>query len=135
MTTQVVQDAPLLLTEENSTRAIALDLVLQTRDPFSLTNQLNLSPDQRRRISLFVWRLGVLAGDHASDVTVIAEDNEGHVYPLVVEHITIVPDVADATQVVVRLPDSVAGAPRVLWVRMSLHGPFSNKGAIAIAGN
>src|SRR6185503_18271602 len=40
--TQVVQqtpgDAPVLLIEENSVRAIALDLVTQTRDPFTLLN-------------------------------------------------------------------------------------------------
>ena len=131
---QVVQDAPLLLTEQNSERAIALDLVTQTRDPFSLTNQFNLSSDLRRRVSLFVWRLGLLNGDTAANVTAVAEDDQRRSYDLVVENIGALSGVGDVTQVVVRLPDSVVGAPRDLWVKISLHGKVSNRGAIGIAG-
>lgn len=132
MLTQFVQDAPLLLTEENTNRAVALDLVIQTRDPFTLTNQFNLVPDLRRRVSLFVWRLGLLPGDTASNVTVLAEDDEGRIYNLAVEYIGALPGVADTTQVVVRLPDSVVGAPRDLFVKVSLHGPASNKAVVGI---
>ena len=132
MFTQVVQDAPLLLIEENTNRAVALDLAIQTRDPFTLTNQFNLVPDQRRRVSLFVWRLGLLPGDTAPNVTVLAEDSEGRVYNLAVEYIGPLPGVADTTQVVVRLPDSVVGAPQELFVQVSLHGPASNSGTIRI---
>lgn len=131
---QVVQDAPLLLTEENSERALALDLAIQTRDPFTLTNLVNMSPDLRRRVSLFVWRLGLLPGDTASNVTVLAEDNEGRSYNLPVEFIGPLLGVAETTQVVVRLPDSVEGAPRDLWVKVSVRGPASNRAFIAIAG-
>jgi hypothetical protein len=132
---QVVQDAPVLLLEENSPRAIALDLVTQTRDPFSLTSPYNLSSDLRRRISLFVWRLGLAPGDTASDLTVVAEDDQGGSYTLVVEQALPLSGVADVTQVVVRLPDSVAGAPRDLAVKVKLRGLFSNKGVIRISGN
>ena len=134
--TQTVQSAPVLpvlLTEENTGRVIALDLVIQTREPFTLTNQFNLVPDLRRRVSLFVWRLGLLPGDDASDVTVVAEDNEGRIYNLTVEYIGPLPGVADVTQVVVRLPDSVVGAPRDLTVRVSAHGTTSNTGLMGIA--
>ena len=131
---QVVQDAPLLSTEENTERAVALDLAIQTRDPFTLSNPYNMSLDLRRRVSLFVWRLGLLPGDTAANVTVIAEDSEGRTYNLPVEFIGPLPGVADTTQVVVRLPDSIVGAPRDLWVRVSTHGPASNRGAIGIAG-
>lgn len=134
MFTQVVQDAPLLLTEENTNRAVALDLVIQTREPFTLTNQFNLVPDLRRRVSLFVWRLGLLPGDTASNITVVAEDDEGRIYNLAVEYIGALPGVADTTQVVVRLPDSVVGAPRDLFVKVSLHGPASNQSIIRISG-
>jgi hypothetical protein len=135
MFTQVVQDAPLLLLEENSARAVALDLVIQTRDPFTLTNQFNLVPDLRRRVSLFVWRLGLVPGDSAANVNVVAEDSEGRIYNLPVEYIGPLPGVADTTQVVVRLPDSVVGVPRELWVKVTLHGPASNRGLIAISAN
>jgi len=132
---QVVQDAPVLLLEENSQRAIALDLVTQTRDPFSLNSQYNLSSDLRRRISLFVWRLGLAPGDTASDLTVVAEDDQGGTYTLVVEQAAPLSGVIDVTQIVVRLPDSVVGAPRDLAVKVKLRGLFSNKGVIRISGN
>lgn len=132
---QEVQDAPVLLLEENSQRAIALDLVTQTRDPFSLTNPHNLSSDLRRRISLFVWRLGLAPGDTASDLTVVAEDDQGGSYTLVVEQVLTLSGVTDVTQVVVKLPDSVAGTPRDLQVKVKLRGLFSNKGLIRISGN
>ena len=134
MVTQVVQDGPLLLTEETTQRAIALDLVTQTRDPFTLSNQHNLSLDLRRRVSLFVWRLGLLPTDTASNVTVEAEDDQGRVYNLAVESVGALPGLLNVTQVVARLPDNVVGAPRDLWVKVSLRGPFSNRGIIGIAG-
>jgi hypothetical protein len=133
MVIQVVQDGPLLLTEENTERAIALDLVTQMRDPFTLTNQYNFSPDLRRRVSLFVWRLGLLPSDTVSNVNVVAEDDQGRLYNLVVENIGPLAGVAEVTQVVVRLPDSVVGAPRDLWVKVNLRGPVSNRGIIKIA--
>lgn len=131
--TQVVNDAPVLLTEENTERAIALDSVTQTRDPFSLLNPYNLSTDSRRRVALFVWRLGLLPGDIASDVSVLAEDDQGQLYVLVVEYIGPLPGLDEVTQVVVRLPDTVVGAPRDLSVKVGLRGAVSNKAIIKIA--
>jgi hypothetical protein len=133
-TVQLTQaDAPVLLTEQNSERAIALDLVMQTRDPFSLINRYNLSTDLRRRVDLFVWRLGLLPSDNASNVIVLAEDDQGRTYNLVVEYVGALSGLGEVTQVVVRLPDSVAGAPRDLWVKVGLRGPFSNGAIIKIA--
>jgi hypothetical protein len=131
---QVVQDAPLLLIDDTQ-RAIALDSVTQTRDPFSLTNPNNLSSDARRRISLFVWRLGLMTGDNPSDITALAEDDQGGTYPLAVEYAAALPGVTDVTQIVVRLPDSVAGTPRDLQVKLKLRGLFSNRGLVGISGN
>jgi hypothetical protein len=133
MVTQVVQDGPLLLTEEITQRAITLDLVTQTSDPFTLINQHNLSLDLHRRVSLFVWRLGLLPTENASDVTVQAEDDQGRIYNLAVESVGPLPGLVDVTQVVVRLPDNVVGVPRDLWLRVSLRGPSSNRGIIRIA--
>jgi len=77
-----------LLTEQGTQHAIALDLVNHTRDPFSLLNPFNLSSDQRRRVSLFVWHLGLLPGDTVASVTVVARDDEGRTYNLPVESLT-----------------------------------------------
>lgn len=126
-------DGPLLLTEENTQHALALDLVNHTRDPFSLLNPFNLDGDQRRRVSLFVWRLELLPGDTNASVSVVARDNEGRTYNLPVEALQPVVAVADVTQVVVRLPDNVTGAPRDLFLKVTLRGPGTNEAFIKIA--
>jgi CSLREA domain-containing protein len=126
-------DAPVLLTEESTDHAIALDLVTQARDPFSLLNPHNLSSDQARRVSLFVWRLGLLPSDTIASVHVTARDDEGRTYDLPVEALSPVAVVGDVTQVVVRLPDNVIGAPRNLLVKVTLRGPGSNEAVISIA--
>jgi hypothetical protein len=125
-------DAPVLLTEELTDHAIALDLVTQTRDPFTLINPFNLSTDQARRVSLFVWRLGLLPSDTVTSVQVNARDDEGRIYNLPVEALSPTAMVADVTQVVVRLPDDVIGAPRDLRVTVTLRGPGTNEAFIKI---
>ena len=127
-------DFPVLLTEENTSHAVALDSVTMTRDPFSLATSVNFSADQHRRVSLFVWKLGLLPGDTVANVTVLAQDDQGKVYTLTVEAVAPLIGVDDVTQVVVRLPDEVTGAPRDLGVTVQVHGPVSNKAFISIAG-
>lgn len=122
-------EGPVLLTEELTDYAIALDLVTQTRDPFSLINPNNLSTDQRRRVSLFVWNLGLLSIDTVASVQVGAQDDEGRFYNLPVEALATT---ADVTQVVVRLPDNVIGAPRDLRVNVRLRGLGTNEAVIKI---
>jgi hypothetical protein len=126
-------DAPVLLTEDLTAHAIALDLVTQTRDPFSLLNPFNLGNDQARRVSLFVWRLGLLPSDTTASVHVTARDDEGRTYDLPVETLSAMAAVGDVTQIVVRLPDSVIGAPRDLRVKVTLRGPGTNEAVISIA--
>ena len=126
-------DAPVLLTEELTDHAIALDLVTQTRDPFSLLNPHNLTSDQARRLSLFVWRLGLLPSDTTASVHVTARDDEGRTYDLQVEALNPMAMVGDVTQIVVRLPDNVIGAPRDLRVKVILRGPGTNEAVISIA--
>ena len=126
-------DAPVLLTEELTVHAIALDLVTQTRDPFSLLNTHNLTGDQARRLSLFVWRLGLLPSDTTASVHVTARDDEGRTYDLPVEALSPTAAVGDVTQIIVRLPDNVIGAPRDLRVKVILRGPGTNEAIISIA--
>jgi Tol biopolymer transport system component len=122
---------PVLLTEQNTQRAVALDSVTQTRDPFSLVNLFNFSSDRRTRVSLFVWRLDLLPGDDASAVTAQAEDEQGSVYPLTVEYLGATPALNEVTQVVVKLPVGVS-APADLWITISLRGATTNKALIKI---
>lgn len=124
---------PVLFTEENTQHALALDLVTQTGDPFSLTSLFNLGNDQRRRVSLFVMHLGLLPGDPISVVSVVGRDDEGRSYDLQVESVSSLLGVSDATQIIVRLPDNVIGAPRDLWLKVTVRERSSNEAFIKIA--
>ena len=125
-------ETPVLLTDEFTAYAIALDLVNQTRDPFSLNSLFNLRTDQRRRVSLFVWRLGLLPGDTSASISVTARDDQGRGYVFPVEAISPVLGVDDVTQVVVRLPDNVVAAPRDLRTKVTLRGVSTNDALIKI---
>jgi len=127
-------EAPVLLTEQNTNHVIALDSVTQVRDPFPLATVRNFSADQHTRVSLFVWRLGLLPGDTIAKVIVKADDGQGTIYTLTVEAMAVVTGPDDVTQLIVRLPDNVTGAPRNLGVTVLVHGPISNKAFISIAG-
>jgi len=121
--------APVLLKEENSERAIALDSVTLLADPFPLLNPFNFSSDQRSRISLFVWGLDLLPEEDKSAVTVKAENTQGATFVLPVEHVREQAGLTGTKQVVVRLPDGVAGD---LWVTVSLRGLTSNRALVKI---
>jgi len=128
-------DGPVLLTEDgNQQDAIALDLVTNTRDPFSLTNPFNLSTDQHRRISVFVWQTAPLTAADLSSVTATLRDTEFRTYNLTVEALSPVLTVPGVTQVVVRLPDSVIGAPREMLIKVTVRGLVTNEAFILIGG-
>ena len=125
-------DGPMLLFNEQTQEAIALDLVHLTRDPFSLTNPFNLTADQRRRISLFVWQTAPLGSNEVASVTVTARDDEFRVYNLQVEALNPLTPVPGVTQVIVRLPDSIIGAPRDLLVKVTVKGLTTNEASIHV---
>jgi len=127
-------EAPVLLTEQNTNHVIALDSVTQVRDPFPLATVRNFSADQHTRVSLFVWRLGLLPGDTIANVIVKADDGQGTIYTLTVEAMAPLTGPNDVTQLIVRLPDTVIGAPKNLGVTVLVRGPISNKAFISIAG-
>jgi hypothetical protein len=57
----------------------------------------------------------------------------GMTYPLTVENVNAVPDLAGVSQVVVSLPDNVIGAPREFWLTVKLRVPATNRASIHIA--
>ena len=99
---------PVMLTEEGSNRALALDSVLWTQDPFTVASTNNFSQDHHTRVMLLVANVDLLPGDDSSVVTAEARDSQGHSYPLIVEDVEKVPSFEWITQVVVRLPDELA---------------------------
>ena len=126
-----VTPAPVIVTEDNTDSAVALDSPTMVRDPFPLTNIFNLGSDNRTRVMLFVTNLELAAGENSSAVTAQAQDAAVNVFPLTVEFVGKVAGFDWLTQVVVRLPNNLpAGQP--VFVSVTLHGQTSNKARIQI---
>lgn len=125
-------DGPVLVTEPNSNRAMAVDSVTFLHDPFSVISNYNFSADRRTRIMLLTVNLNLLPGEDASVLKIQAEDSRGNVYLLPVEAVKKVPGFEWLTQVLVKLPDDLNNAGDIL-VNINLRGAVSNKGLISIA--
>ena len=120
--------APALLSRQNSTRALALESVLQTAEPFSPNQNINFSlgADRRTRVILFASNLSLQAGEDASAVTADAEDGTLTHYPLTVEYVGAVPGLAQITALVLRLHDNLGDVGDVL-IGITYHAQSSNR--------
>ena len=121
-------DAPILATEENSQRALALDLVTFVRDPFAVTNPHYFGADKRTRIVLFPTNLKLAPG---LVVTAQAVDSQQTNYVLPVEYVGSLPTFLGFTQVVVKLPDGIVNAGD-LQVTITVHGRTSNSVLVGV---
>ncbi|MCA1578725.1 MAG: PQQ-dependent sugar dehydrogenase [Acidobacteria bacterium] len=124
-------DKPLIVTEQNTPRAAAVDSVWLLRDPFSLGSLQNFSADGRTRIMFFATGVDLLPGDNASAVVVQLEDNQNRIYPLVVEDVRKVPNFDWLSQIVVRLPDAI-DSEGDFRISLTLRGVTGNKPLITI---
>jgi uncharacterized protein (TIGR03790 family) len=122
---------PVLLTEENSNRAAALDSASWMRDPFPVVTIYNFSQDQQTRVMLFATNLELQPGENSSAVTAQAEDAQQKIYTLAVEYVGKVPSLDWLTQVVVKLPGEIRNAGDV-WISIRLRGALSNKVMVRI---
>lgn len=123
---------PVLLTEENSLRALALDLITLVRDPFPVVTPNNFSSDRRSRIVLFAVNAELSQGESISSITAQAEDSSHQTYSLPVESITKVPGYDWLRQIVLKLPDGIGSAGEVS-VSINLRGAVSNKVLVKVA--
>lgn len=123
---------PILLDRQTPKRAIALDSVKMTSEPFTITNTHNFSSDQRTRVSLFAVNVDLAAGEPLSVIEAQAEDSLGQVFPLTVEFFGAVPNLPWLKQVIVKLPDELANKVEVrVWLRM--RGFTGNKVLIRVS--
>jgi hypothetical protein len=99
---------------------------MMARDPFPLNTLFNFSSDHRTRIILLASDAELLLGENSSVLTAQAEDSLLVVYPLTVEFLGKVPGFDSLTQIVVKLPETVAGNGDLL-VSITLRGATSNK--------
>src|SRR5438128_1713769 len=72
---------PVMLTEEGSNHAVALDSVLFTHDPFTVASNNNFSQDHHTRVMLLVANVDLQPGDDSTVVTAEARDAQGQSYP------------------------------------------------------
>jgi hypothetical protein len=124
-------DFPVLLTEEGSAGAAAVDTTLWLRGPLPLTRLFNFGSDLRTRVSLFALNLQLLAGEDTSVVTVSAQDELGISYSLPVEYVGPIAGTNGLSQIIVRLPDTI-GSAHELRLKINLRGQPSNVAAIQI---
>jgi uncharacterized protein (DUF1800 family) len=122
---------PVLLSQADSTRAIALESVTFRAEPFSPTTSPAFSSDTRTRVCIFATDLELLAGEGANAFTSDVQDASGKIYPLRVEFIGQVPNFPGITMIVVRLADDLGDVGDVL-LRLNLHGMSSNRVRVAI---
>ena len=62
----IIAQEPILLTEDNSLKALSVDSVTFQRDPFPLVNNNNLGSDKRTRIKLLLVDLELFSGETLS---------------------------------------------------------------------
>jgi uncharacterized protein (DUF1800 family) len=122
---------PVLLSDANSTRAIALESVTLKAEPFPLTSTVKFSTDTRTRICIFAMSLELLTGEGANAFSADAQDGTGKLYPLRIEHAAQVPGFPGITMFIVRLADDMGDLGDVL-LRLNLHGMASNRVRVAI---
>ena len=105
---------PILLTQENTDRAITLDSVTLVRDPLPVLTADNFSSDRHTRVMLFAANVDLKPEEATSVViTVQAEDSQQRVFPLTVEYAGKVPGFDWLTQINVRIADELAGDIRL----------------------
>lgn len=125
-------NVPVVFTEEGANRALALDSVTFKRDPFSVRNLNNFSPDQTTRVMLLSANLDLQPGDGPSIVTVQADNANGPPYPLAVEWIGRLPDFDWITVVIAKLPVELANANQAL-ISITAHNESSNQVLVSIS--
>jgi hypothetical protein len=121
-------DAPILATELNSQRAIALDAITFVRDPFAVTNLNYFGADKRTRLTLFATNLSLTPG---LVVTAQAVDSQQMTHSLPVEFVGSMPTFLGSTQIVVKLPDGIVNAGD-LQVSITVRGRTSNSVLVGV---
>lgn len=122
---------PVLVSQEDSTRALAFDSVSHRREPFDPAAAIRFGADDRTRVMLFARNLTLQPGDTASDITAEAEDGSHKVYALKVEHVGPVPGQSWVSSVIVRLSEEMGDVGDVL-VKITYRGLSSNRVRLGI---
>lgn len=122
---------PTLLTQTNSTRAIAVESVSLVTEPFAPTARMPVGSDHRTRVVLFANNLSLASDETVADVIASGEDANHIHYPLTVEYVGNLNGATGVTSVIVRLHDDLGDVGDVL-VGITFRGETSNRVRIGI---
>lgn len=122
---------PVLLTEENTNRAIALDSIMFNREPFSVLTSNNFSSDHHTRVMLLAVNVDLKPEEDVSVITAQAEDSQQRVFPLTVEYAGRVRGFDWLTRINVRLTDELASGGDIK-VSVRVRGIQSNTVLISL---
>jgi Concanavalin A-like lectin/glucanases superfamily len=122
-------DAIVLISETNSTRAIAVESSTFLKEPFSV--RAPLAPDGRLRVMIFALNVALEPREDISAITADAETADHQHYPLQVEYVGPTRNLPTVSSVILRLNDDLVDAGDVL-VSLTLHGRRSNRVRIGI---
>ena len=121
---------PRLLTIEGSEFAVALDSVSFISQPFSILSSFGSSSDGVTRLAIFATNIEPTIT--SSDISVVAEDDEGHLYPLEIEYLGDVPGQIWLKQLNIKLSQNMPGG-KCTRMRLTVAGVVSNEAKICIA--
>jgi len=116
-----------LISEEGTDSAVAVEPVTRARDPFPFTQLIPFSTDARTRVMLFAQNVQLLPGETASALNATAEDAAHNVYPLTVERVDPLPGFEWMSAVVVRLNDQMSNSTGEVLVGVTLRDVSSNR--------
>ena len=129
--TQAQTNPLVLISQPDSTRAIAFESVTLTREPFPLDSLISWSQDRRTRVLIFALNLHLQPGEGPSNVAADAEDATHRHYNLTVESVESEPGEQWLTGLTLRLSDDIGEVGDVL-VRIAHNSRSSNRVRIAI---
>lgn len=121
---------PVIITQANSNRAIALDSVFFFREPFPKTAPLTWGTEERTRIIIFANNAQLLPGETFAVVTAQMEFG-AQVHAMVVEYVGPVAGATGITMIVIKLPDAIT-TPTDAQVSITVRGIPSNKAVVAV---
>ncbi|HET6979261.1 MAG TPA: carboxypeptidase regulatory-like domain-containing protein [Pyrinomonadaceae bacterium] len=122
---------PVLLTEGDSDRAVALELTQWLPEPFSITTTLLSAGRNTTRVIVFGKDLGLLPGEGIEAITAEAEDINRVRHQLRVEFVSVLQSSPDIRQVVIRLDRGLDGAGEV-FITLKVHGLTSNRATMLV---
>jgi hypothetical protein len=123
--------APVLLTQPGTNRAVALESVTNRKEPFNSISSVQFGSDARTRIVIFAWNAQLKSGEGVSAFAADVQDASGRFYPCAIENVVSLPGAAGITMLVLRLNDTLQNVGDVL-LRIGLRGLQSNRVRVGI---